>query len=126
MPYVILVFLLLTGCTNYSPDIISPDYIDSAFRPYTDCFTANSGVVMPEPFSIVFDDTGRLSGSPAQCWRNPPSKKKHVLVDIGFWLTADILVQEFVIFHEIGHCLLGLEHDDESLNFMNTTAPHRS
>lgn len=35
-----------------------------------------------------------------------------VTIDKGFWLGATPLFREFVVFHELGHCVLGRGHDE--------------
>ncbi len=118
-----ILLLLLAGCDTYKAYVISPDYIDSSFRPYTNCYEANRNISMPEHFSIVFDDTNRLGGAIAKCYKNRPSIKTHVLIDEYSWITMTTLEREFVIYHELGHCLEDLEHDDDTFNFMNTIWP---
>ncbi|HUR31768.1 MAG TPA: putative metallopeptidase [Saprospiraceae bacterium] len=37
-----------------------------------------------------------------------------VTVDENYWRTANDLQREFVVFHELGHCVLGRDHRDDS------------
>ena len=40
----------------------------------------------------------------------------HVTVDKSFWDNSSIGFREFVIFHELGHCVLGRGHDESSFS----------
>ena len=56
-------------------------------------------------------ETNHIGG---QCLQ-PPSGSKRIIIDEDFFInTEDELIKELVIFHEIGHCLLGRDHRDDS------------
>ncbi|MCB0601157.1 MAG: hypothetical protein KDC28_08015 [Saprospiraceae bacterium] len=41
--------------------------------------------------------------------------ENHIVVfDAGYWSGATDLEKELLVFHELGHCLLGRQHDDSS------------
>ncbi len=46
-----------------------------------------------------------------QCSWNQ-SHVHNILVDEDYWRTASDLQREFLMFHELGHCVLGLDHED--------------
>lgn len=54
-----------------------------------------------------------------QCFRNEERPKK-VIVDRDYWEGAEENERQFLIFHELGHCFLNLEHDDR-LDFDTNT-----
>jgi len=39
-----------------------------------------------------------------------------VTIDNGFWARANAATKEFVVFHELGHCVLLRDHDETSLS----------
>jgi len=39
-----------------------------------------------------------------------------ILIDEAFWNDASSLAQEYVVFHELGHCVLDRRHLDEAKN----------
>ena len=39
---------------------------------------------------------------------------RRINVDQNFWQASNTLAKEFLIFHELGHCVLGRAHYDES------------
>lgn len=47
-------------------------------------------------------------------------------VDIKFWSDADDLTREALIFHELGHCLLNREHNNDTLNGVPVSLMHHS
>ncbi len=40
----------------------------------------------------------------------------HVTVDIKFWNNSSELLREFVVFHELGHCVLERDHEESSFD----------
>ncbi len=47
------------------------------------------------------------------CRRNDgEGKNRSVFFDKPYWATATRLEKEYVVFHELGHCFLHLDHDD--------------
>lgn len=41
---------------------------------------------------------------------------KHIVIDQSFWSQASHLVKEMVVFHELGHCVLGRGHREDSFS----------
>ena len=47
------------------------------------------------------------------CRRNDgEGKNRSIFFDEPYWNTATHLEKEYVVFHELGHCFLELDHDD--------------
>lgn len=44
------------------------------------------------------------------------SHLKHVTIDASFWNRYSVLEREFVVFHELGHCVLSRGHLESSFN----------
>ena len=40
----------------------------------------------------------------------------HITIDQTFWIQASHLLREMVIFHELGHCILGRGHKESSFS----------
>lgn len=54
--------------------------------------------------------TGGVIGA---CKRNADNENDpEIFFDVPYWETATQLEREYVFFHELGHCFLGLSHDD--------------
>lgn len=62
-----------------------------------------------DAFITNIEETGVLG----QC-RTYSDGSKELVVDDQFWVNASDIEKEKVVFHELGHCALGLEHNDEA------------
>jgi len=40
----------------------------------------------------------------------------HVTIDLNFWNNRSHLIREFVIYHELGHCVLDRDHEESSFD----------
>ena len=49
------------------------------------------------------------------CLRVPDAPNR-VAVDIGIWNSSDNAYRELIVFHELGHCVLGRDHLDDHQN----------
>lgn len=45
-----------------------------------------------------------------------PNAPTRIIIDEAFWTRASSLRREMIVFHELGHCYLELEHQDEAHN----------
>lgn len=41
---------------------------------------------------------------------------RHIVIDQSFWNSASHLMREMVVFHELGHCVLGRGHREDSFS----------
>lgn len=119
IPFSILVFMLITSCkkdeilTETSDPLI---HVDVALKPYFVRFDKEAkarGIVVDlssHPLTGIISDipTTRVIG---QCSYSNDTPYK-VTIDKPFWSKASDLGKEFVIFHELGHCVLGRPHDE--------------
>ena len=93
-------------------------FIDSSLQEYFDRF-AEEGALR----NVVVDyEAARVSGfirlitSPnviGQC-AHDPNEPGTVIVDRTYWNVATDLEKEFLVFHELGHCVLDRDHLDEA------------
>ncbi|MFK8054920.1 MAG: hypothetical protein AB8F78_02270 [Saprospiraceae bacterium] len=110
--YVVLVLtsLLNFGCEKNSDLIIISDQI---LTPYIDSFLIDAsryGIAVKYEGSIVFVDSldGRLDGN---CiYRETGEGRSEITIDRGDWDKATPAYRKFLIYHELGHCALGLAH----------------
>ena len=47
--------------------------------------------------------------------------RRQINIDLDFWQSSNRLAKEFLIFHELGHCVLGRSHNDTSTNGICTS-----
>lgn len=94
------------------------DDIPSELQPYFVSFQAEAekhgllvnyadANVTAEIYNI---DEGSVAGS---CTTNGHTLR-HIRIDQSFWDRAPNLTREMVIFHELGHCLLGRSHREDT------------
>ena len=96
--------------------------IDARVQPYIDRFLNEGelrGVVLDVDAvglearieTVLFQSSGHVLG-----FCNNEDKDNHYIVlDAKYWPTATDLEKELLVFHELGHCLLGRDHDDTTL-----------
>ena len=108
------VLLWITSCEKEAA--FDENYIDSDLSPYFESFVeeaAKRGVDLEQMRDIVSGyiediDDGAISG---QCRHDADAPDK-VIIDRTFWMTAGNSSKEFLVFHELGHCMLGRSHLD--------------
>jgi len=101
--------------TEISVPIISP-----LLTPYFDGFKERAlefGLIVDYSASnvtaeIKFIDDDSVAGS---CTTNGHDVR-HIIIDQSFWNQASHLLKEMVIFHELGHCILGRGHKESSFS----------
>jgi len=105
----LILMLTFSSCT----DIVETD---DELQPYFDLFAAEAlerGITvnyLEERIEGLIQNVTETSVL-GQCFRNVDRPKKGI-VDRDYWEDASELEREFLIFHELGHCFLNLEHDD--------------
>lgn len=119
--------LLLSACQE---DESSPEFIAEELQSFFDAF-AQEGAA--RGWDINFDDgqvLGRLESIEegkiiGQCVHNS-IEPEVVRIDKSYWVAATPLQKEFVVFHELGHCVLNRDHldtknaDGTCLSIMNS------
>ena len=113
------IFLLLTcgmivSCANKEDGV----RMDEKLVPYFEIFeeeAAIRGVIFDNEVEQIegylqnIADTGVIGA----CRRNDGEGiNRSVFFDRPYWETATNLEKEYVVFHELGHCFLKLDHDD--------------
>jgi hypothetical protein len=105
----VIVFALLffASCGRH---VIRPE-IDSEFKSYVSRFSNVHRITIKS--DVVF---GKLSNIKfvGFCTRLSNGKSK-VEIDKDYWNRASVAQKELLIFHELGHCELGLPHNDRMM-----------
>jgi len=93
-------------------------FVDSSLQEYFDRFAEEGG-----KRNVVVDyEAARISGyirlitSPnviGQC-AHDPNEPGTVIIDRTYWNSSTDLEREFLVFHELGHCVLDRDHLDEA------------
>lgn len=111
---VLVTFLLNLSCKKEVQNIVE---LEPEFEYYWNKFVEEAEAryldlrVDTMNFSITF---GELSGSIAgECGSIPGGD---IIIDQESWLELDTFVREHLIFHELGHCVLGRHHPYDGVN----------
>lgn len=103
-----LLLLLLSGCAKAQSNTTEEVVVDSALLFYFDKFHSDIGV-----------DTSNISGA-IIALKHPTvgncvtydDNSKTINIDKSFWDKSTSNEREEVVYHELGHCAMGLKHDD--------------
>jgi len=105
--------LLLGSCQK--ENVPTPGQVDAELAVYLEDFMAEGEardyepIVDPYILDIRFDTlTGSVTG---QCLTYSDGRRE-VNISVSFWKNASAYEREFLVFHELGHCLLDREHLD--------------
>lgn len=118
----LILTLSLMAC---APEHYGPGYIDPEFQMFVTNFVAkadeNGHSISTKDLArinIVFD-TGLKPLELANCVTGGTENPK-IRVKPEFWVNASLSDREQVLFHEMGHCLLGIHsHDDRTTTFQD-------
>jgi hypothetical protein len=110
----ILILGVITSCTNKVDGVI----LDEEIAPYFEIFeqeAAIRGVIFNNEVEQIEGYLQNITdgGVIGACRRNDGDGiNRSVFFDKPYWSTATSLEKEYVVFHELGHCFLELDHDD--------------
>lgn len=109
-----LLFLLvvLQSCQKENADAA----IDPMLQPYFEKFKTEAGIRGIEVNYVSLGMSGTLSrikdpNVVGQCIHNPDQPNK-IVISRSYWNRIDTVQKEFLIFHELGHCVLNRSHLD--------------
>ena len=115
----IIILLLATLFWNScaKEDIATSSSIDEALQPYFDTFVTEAIargelIDLDDYYLQAFIENIEGTDVVGQCSYSENSPRT-VRIDRFYWRRATHLQKEFVVFHELGHCLLGRSHTDE-------------
>lgn len=91
---------------------------NEAFKPFVSSFEQNMSVKNRVP--VVFKN---LEGSNiGLCHRYANNVSANwIEIDEDYWSYLDDMGKEELIYHELGHCVFGLDHDDSEININGNT-----
>ena len=107
-----ITFLLVTSCATINVVSDCEHYVDSSFKIYIDEFMKQAekndmDKDSLQDFAMIF--ASRLDGNTAGICLHPTNT---ILVNAEYWKLIDEYQREDLIFHELGHCVLGRSHCD--------------
>lgn len=118
--------LIMVGCAHglIMSEIAPGDGVTAEFQPSLDKFNGLAeqyldGYCQP-PIDVGYGNLKNLDSKQGQdtsvigvCI---PTARPMVLFDRSYWTHASPTEREMVAFHEFGHCILDLDHDDRPLS----------
>lgn len=113
LSFILVSISILSSCA-YKEELRSFSDFDSQLWPYLEAFEMEAGV---RGISIDIDelevrgDIQVIEDNGVAGWcRFSPSQPNLIAIDKEFWEEANSTWREFVVFHELGHCILARGH----------------
>jgi len=109
-----LMFSIFLSCSETTQE----GFIDPEFQSYIDKFLAEAALrgdtidIIESGLSVIFEDDGSTTDYAGVCRNRFGSSSNEIGIDKGFWDESNESVREWVIYHELGHCVLGRDHDN--------------
>lgn len=117
---ILFVICLLGLCAcGQSPNDAAPVFVDPIVQPYFDRFTQNIGVSSNGISGYFTKLTAPIVG---QCVVYSTGEKD-IQIDPTFWANIDDDEREQLIFHELGHCSLMMQHIMTTTTLNNDVCP---
>lgn len=111
-------FLFISSCEKEDTSPTDNLYIAPELQPYFDLFEAEAAL-RDQEYNLEEENLEgyllRISEDDVigTCSFNT-DRPRRVTIDVLFWRRASDFEREMVVFHELGHCILGRDHIDDS------------
>jgi hypothetical protein len=115
--------LLNIGCGSSGGYTLNEQYIDPNLQSYVNMFQSDMlahNKNMPISTSVVFDTAANIvniTGSEYAIGVCEYSQLNKVSIDSAFWATASEIERKFLIYHELGHCVLNRVHRNDTADY---------
>lgn len=101
--------------------------VDEQLLPYVTKFQELCHVTVSD-IPVVFSDLEDTPVGLCTRWNGPTRSWKQVEIDSEFWHNTSDEGREWLVFHELGHCVLDKDHNDYTLedvpvSIMNSKVP---
>ena len=135
MKLLLLVSFLLWGCGTL-PEQYEPRYIprrdkcslrllankhDVAFSPYLATFVLDA---RHYNVSCIYTDVMQFESDMKEEWAGYCTPIQKIAINTSFWKYASETERRTLIYHELGHCALGLDHRTDRVDIMNPAVLH--
>jgi len=91
-----------------------PTVLIPYFETFRDKASENGLVVDYESANVTAELKFINEGSVAGTCSTNGHDLRHITIDRAFWNQSSHLLKEMIIFHELGHCILGRGHEESS------------
>lgn len=115
----VLLAISLTACQS-DPVLTEDDsqLLSDDLQPYFSSFedaAADLGIPIDIAASGITAEIREINqGDVAGTCSTNGSDIRHITIDRSFWINASPLLREMVVYHELGHCILGRGHTETS------------
>lgn len=114
---ILFVLSFLLSCTEEEP-IQLEDTIDEELIVYFEQFALEAQIrgieILWEEEALSASLTSIEEDAVGQCLTYTGGVRK-INIDREYWLKSSTVDKEFLVFHELGHCMLGRAHIDDTL-----------
>ena len=111
--------LALTSCTKEGTGMIDPELQDYIIR-----FENDLGITLPSDLTATIVNDLTVANFRSKGYAHGMNKKHvHIEVDAEYWEDMDEMARTLLIYHELGHDVFNLKHDDSDLNLMRPGYP---
>ena len=108
---ILFLFINIASCG----DLSKYGFVEIEFQPYMSCFNKNSRQIRND-LIITFNPNLKAVGV---C----KLRENKIEINNYEWINSTSYQKEFILFHELGHCVLMRNHNDNYFNYMNTFYP---
>ena len=110
--YLFILLVFFGACTREEAADL---YVESDLQPYFAAFEAEAaerGLDMEIQIEGFINTLENGDGILGQCVEDN-LEPDQIIIDGSFWNRSDHYSREFIVFHELGHCVLGRSHLDD-------------
>lgn len=119
--FMLTILVLLSSCMK-TTHVQQVRAVDTSFIAYLNEFKAQAnsrGVNVDDEHIVVLFGNVKWNGKNVVASCSYDYKGPTVTVDANEWNNVNDLYREEILFHELGHCLLGLDHDNGKEDWIN-------
>ena len=116
MRYSLLILsVVMAGCSMQDYDPRSTTSTDPSVMPYYWRFQGDTGV---SPFGMALSIVPLRVGELGRCtiYTGHDKDYREIRLNSNVWNTMSDMDKEQLIYHELGHCVLGRQHDDSTID----------
>lgn len=111
-----ILFLITIGCSE-DTEVSTESFIDADLTEYFELFeneASNRGFLIDISALGVAGYIQRLDDDIAGQCATYTDGSREIRINGDYWTRASLTEKEMLVFHELGHCVLGRGHDDDS------------
>lgn len=119
MNKLMMIVLLIASSACATQRVRVPTLVITGFEKEFYAFVGYYGKTVKD-LSIKFTD---LSKPNVGLCSISEGEQPEIYIDRKYWARTDETMHEQLIFHEMGHCILHKNHDDQGVHIMNSYTP---